>query len=252
MVIEQNKEALFEDLGDLTLYSWFKCRRSPDQTEDMYRKVLDALAILHTTITDHVSECPLLQGRVFDYSHLKWETEYFLERFVRGTMGLTVGKSTDLENDLDGLARTVDAFAKTVVHRDFQSQNIMIPGDSLPRLIDYQGARIGPPAYDVSSILWDPYNRIEHAMRERLLDHYLLRISEFRIAFDETAFRQSILPCRLQRHMQALGAYGYLSEVKGKRYFHKYVPQALAYLKEEADMAREEYPSLCSLIKRLS
>ncbi len=33
--------------------------------------------------------------------------------------------------------------------------------------------------------------------------------------------------------MQALGAYGFLSVVKGKKYFLKHIPEALRLLKEE-------------------
>ena len=71
------------------------------------------------------------------------------------------------------LAESVDSFPKAVVHRDFQSQNIMITRNGTPRLIDYQGARMGPPAYDLASILWDPYYRLEEDMRERLVCCYI-------------------------------------------------------------------------------
>jgi hypothetical protein len=51
--------------------------------------------------------------------------------------------------------------------------------------------------------------------------------------------------------MQALGAYGFLSMVKGRSYFLRYVPQALGYLKEEAEAVTSEYPVLCELISGL-
>jgi aminoglycoside/choline kinase family phosphotransferase len=51
--------------------------------------------------------------------------------------------------------------------------------------------------------------------------------------------------------MQALGAYGYLARVKGKSYFLKYVPRALAYLREETESVRKEYPVLCGIVEAL-
>ena len=36
----KQKQALFEDLGDLSLYSWLKCRRAPEKIEAIYRRVL--------------------------------------------------------------------------------------------------------------------------------------------------------------------------------------------------------------------
>lgn len=243
--------ALFEDLGDLSLYSWLKCPRNGDQIEEMYRKVLDIAVLLHTTATDHVSECRSLQERVFDYSHLRWETAYFIERFVEGLRNIAIEKPSVLQDEFHRLAAAVDAFPKTIVHRDFQSQNIMIVKGTSPRLIDYQGARLGPSAYDIASMLWDPYYRLEGDMRDRLLDYYVAGMSGSDERFDAEAFRRTLLPCRLQRHMQALGAYGFLSKAKGKKYFLKHVPEALRMLKEETALAREEYPTLYKLVSRL-
>jgi hypothetical protein len=51
--------------------------------------------------------------------------------------------------------------------------------------------------------------------------------------------------------MQALGAYGFLSVEKGKKYFLKHVPEALRLLKEETADARNEYPELYRLVSSL-
>jgi aminoglycoside/choline kinase family phosphotransferase len=67
--------------------------------------------------------------------------------------------------------------------------------------------------------------------------------------FSEELFRQSLVPCRLQRHMQALGAYGFLTKVKGKKYFEKHMPEALRLLREEAELAKAEYSELARLVE---
>ena len=167
----EKMQAVFEDLGDISLYSWLKCKREPEQIEAMYRKVLDIAVSTHTKATANVSECPMLQSRVFDYEHFSWETSYFMERFVEGIRGIKIKNIAALDDEFHRLAQKADSFPKTIIHRDFQSQNIMIHKGIL-RLIDYQGARMGPSAYDVASILWDPYYRLEDGMRERLLEYY--------------------------------------------------------------------------------
>jgi aminoglycoside/choline kinase family phosphotransferase len=253
-LIEENAaamSALFEDLGDLSLYSWLKCPRSGEQIEEMYRKVLDSAVLLHTAATKHVAECRYIQERVFDYDHLRWETAYFAERFVEGLKKVVIENPSAVQDEFHRLAAAVDAFPKTIVHRDFQSQNIMVVRGATPRLIDYQGARLGPSAYDIASMLWDPYYRLEDTLRDRLLDYYLIEMSKAGESFDAGAFRKTILPCRLQRHMQALGAYGFLSVVKGKKYFLKHVPEAVRMLKEEIALAKEEYPELHRLVSGL-
>jgi len=121
------------------------------------------------------------------------------------------------------------------------------------RIIDYQGARMGPPGYDIASILWDPYYRLKDNMRERLLGYYISKTKGMiREKFSEKDFRDSLLSCRLQRHMQALGAYGFLSSVKGKKYFLKYAPEGLRLLKEDLSLSRDAYPELYRLVNQLT
>jgi NDP-sugar pyrophosphorylase family protein/aminoglycoside/choline kinase family phosphotransferase len=246
-----NKRALFEDLGDTPLYAYLKLPHDIASVERIYRAVLRSLVTLHATATQHVHECLLLKTRIFDYDYFRWETTYFLDRFVTGLRKRAIDSQPAIEEDLHRLAQRVDAHAKGIIHRDFQCQNIMIHG-GVPRFIDYQGARMAPPAYDLASVLWDPYHRLDDEVRERLLAYYLIEMKqEARTAFDETGFLQSLIPCRLQRHMQALGAYGFLSQVKGKRYFLKHVPEALRLLKDEVGEVRREYPQLARLIASL-
>ena len=246
-----NKTAVFEDVGDMSLYSWLKCPREQDQISEIYRQVLDIAVLIHTTATDHRAECSLLQGRIFDYAHLRWETRYFIERFVEGVRNISITKASEVDEELHKLASKADSFHKTIIHRDFQSQNIMIGKGNIPRLLDFQGARIGPPAYDVASLLWDPYFHLKQKTREGLLHYYIHRMGEFAQWFNEQAFRESLLSCRLQRHMQALGAYGFLSKMKGKNYFLSHIPEGLRLLREDLAEANNEYPLLDELVKKV-
>jgi len=236
----ENRRAVFEDAGDMSLYSWLKCPRSRKETEKVYRKAIDAVVIMHKIKDKDLSECVLLKERVFDYEYFRWETDYFMERFVKGLWDISIDNISALEKELDMLAAKADSLPKNVIHRDLQSQNIMVMKDEL-RLIDFQGARIGPPAYDIASILWDPYHCLDDALRARLIEYYVERMMAETDAFDEGSFRDSLVTCRLQRHMQALGAYGFLSKVKGKKYFLKYVPEGLKLLKEDIELAGDNY-----------
>ena len=85
---EARKRALFEDLGDTSLYSYMKLPHDSGHIEDVYQSVLDILVMLHSRVTRHIHECPLLEQRIFDYEYLRWETGYFLERFVLGLNGI--------------------------------------------------------------------------------------------------------------------------------------------------------------------
>ena len=248
---EAEKRALFEDLGDTSLYAHLKLLHSQDHIEEVYQRVLDILIKLHGPVTGHVHECPTLQARLFDYDHLRWETGYFLERFVLGLRNAAPDNRNKLDQELHSLAQRVDDYPKVIIHRDCQSQNIMLTQLARPRIIDFQGARMAPAAYDLASLLWDPYHRLDDAMRERLIAYYVKGRAANEGMFNEREFQDSLIPCRLQRHMQALGAYGFLSAVKGKKYFLKHVPEALRLLKEETEVAKQGYPELFKLVSRL-
>ncbi len=177
---------------------------------------------------------------------------YFLDRFVAGLHKALLTNRPAVEREFHHLAQKVDNYPKGVIHRDFQCQNIMITPGGIPRVIDFQGARMAPAAYDIASILWDPYYRLDDGLRERLVEYYVGEMKRNSADFHEASFRESLIPCRLQRHMQALGAYGFLSVVKGKKYFLKHIPEALRLLKEETAAAKNDYPELYNLVNSLS
>ncbi|GBE39632.1 D-glycero-alpha-D-manno-heptose 1-phosphate guanylyltransferase [bacterium BMS3Bbin08] len=248
----ENMSAVFEDLGDLSLYSWLKCPRGKKQMEEIYKNIIDILILIHTITAEHIADCQPLQERIFDQEHFLWETAYFMERFVKGIRKKGVKNPFVLQKELQCLALKADSFRKTIIHRDFQSQNIMITDNAVPCLIDYQGARIGPPAYDVVSILWDPYVRLEDSMREGFINYYISKRKDIEgEGFMEEEFRGTLISCRLQRHMQALGAYGFLSAVKAKKYFLKYVPEGLRLLKQDLSVSGDGYPVLRELVMEL-
>ncbi|MCE5194251.1 MAG: phosphotransferase [Nitrospiraceae bacterium] len=239
--------ATFEDLGDVSLYTWLKKTHDDKTIEQMYRKVLDILILIHTEATARVAECPLLQNKIFDYEHYRWETSYFIEQLVKNIKEISIKNTSSLNDEFHNLAAKAVSFHKTIIHRDFQSQNIMIH-NGIPRLIDFQSARIGLPAYDIASILWDPYYRLEDKTRKNLLKYYAAQIKAKDAFFDKDKFEESLIICRLQRHMQALGAFGFLSSSAGKRYFSKYIPKGIKLLKEDIFLVKDEYPELYKLI----
>ncbi|MBN2654536.1 MAG: phosphotransferase [Nitrospirae bacterium] len=238
--------AFFEDLGDVSLYSWMKCKRGTGEVENIYKKALDIAVSIHSIDTAEAN----LITRQFDLEHFSWETSYFLERFVKGYCCFDPDDEVALEKEFAALAAHTGAFKKCVIHRDFQSQNIMIK-DNTPSVIDFQGARIGPAAYDIASILWDPYTELSCLLRNRMLDYYVYARKKLDNSFSSEEFSSSLLYCRLQRHMQALGAYAFLSEVKGKSFFQKHMPACLSLLVLDIEESRGEFPHLAALIKQL-
>jgi hypothetical protein len=108
------------------------------------------------------------------------------------------------------------------VHRDFQSQNLMIKDDKV-WLIDFQGLRRGRQEYDLASLIFDPY--MDHNEQER---EALLALWE-EIA-DERPLETLFHECAAQRLMQALGAYGNIVKNRGDEWYRPHIATAARLL----------------------
>ena len=76
-----------------------------------------------------------------------------------------------VETELKAVADRLEHEPKALVHRDFQSSNVLWKGDE-PCFIDFQGMRLGPAAYDLASFVYDPYVDISEREREALALKY--------------------------------------------------------------------------------
>jgi aminoglycoside/choline kinase family phosphotransferase len=219
-----------EDLGDRDLWSY---RMEPwDIRKELYQSALDQVLTLHTRA--HVAtpiEPPQLQAE-FNAELYRWEQNYFLENCLVRHFGLDadqVEESCDRAR-LSEIAERLASLPRCYVHRDFQSQNIVIK-DGAACFIDFQGMRPGLPQYDLASLLYDPYVRLPREEREELLGHYLESLADLGQAA-AADFRQTFDLCAMQRLMQALGAYGFLGHVKERSHFLEHIPGALTFLRE--------------------
>lgn len=212
-------QVILEDLGDQRLYDLVKKGEPP---LELYRKVIHQLVDLQTRCFQRHQECPDIRSRLFDEHDLLWETDYYAVQYLQGYRGIAPGAEAKARQDalFHELARKVDAQPKSIMHRDFQSQNLMIQFDGSVRVIDYQGSRLGSVYYDLASLLLDPYLLLGDADIEELLRYYHAK-SLNPLAFEDM-FHQFLLAAS-QRVMQALGAYCFLSRVKGLTPFAEHI-----------------------------
>ncbi len=212
-------QVLLEDLGDRRLYDLVK---DGAPAIELYGKAINQLIDLQTRCFQRHQECPDIRSRLFDEHDLLWETDYYKTQYLLGHRGIAYSATDDARLDalFHELARRVDGQPKSIMHRDFQSQNLMIQTDGTVRVIDYQGSRLGSVYYDLASLLLDPYVLLPDADIDELLRYYHQK-SLNPLPFDEM-YRQFLLAAA-QRIMQALGAYCFLSRVKGLPQFRAYI-----------------------------
>jgi len=235
---KDRKIIVFEDLGDLTLYSWLQCKRTDDEIERIYREILKSIGKLHFIISKEAQKLDIPQ---FDYSYFRWESDYFLKECVKEVFKIEV----DLEEELHTIAEVLSKTQKVILHRDLQSQNIMLKNGKI-YFVDYQSARFGPAGYDIASLLWDPYVKLKDEIRQRLVNFYV-EINEL----NPESFFNELSLCRIQRHMQALGAYGFLSFNKGKKNFMKFIPDAINLLMKDIEECHIDFPGIKNLVLML-
>jgi N-acetylmuramate 1-kinase len=214
---------LEEDLGPTTLKRY--CDDDPDNVlkfEKIYKQVIDALCKWQS-IQPHLSK--VISARVMDLDTFLWETAYFSRHCVTDFCGCEHLLTKDWDRERAQLAVEAASLPRGCMHRDFQSENVMIYKGQI-RFVDFQGARLGPPEYDTASLLFDPYmERLDQSLSQKLFTYYRERSPASGIS-DHT-----FNICAAQRLMQALGAYGNLSIHKGKNWYRKYIPLALGRLK---------------------
>ena len=177
----------------------------------------------------------------FDTGLYRWEQDYFLDNFVKGYCDLSLdpGFEIKLRAGFADLSERLCSIPRSLVHRDFQSRNIMVR-DGEPYFIDFQGMRFGNPFYDLASLLIDPYVSIPDEGREELLSFYYVLSSQ---ELDWDAYQASFWDAGVERLMQALGAYGFLGKVKGLEDFLQFIPAGL----NNINLAVSHVPSLASL-----
>jgi hypothetical protein len=158
-----------------------------------------------------------------------WEHDYFLSAYAAAHAHWSPSRTEAARTALARAAALLQASPERLIHRDLQSSNILFREKLSPVFIDYQGMRPGPVAYDLASLLCDPYVSLPPEAQQTLLRHYCRHHPQGR------AIAAAFPAAAVQRLCQALGAYATLSLRPGMARFASYIPRAIAQLRPFAD-----------------
>jgi N-acetylmuramate 1-kinase len=218
-----------EDLGEQDLYgyrddSWLVRRV-------FYESALDEIFKLHSLPESVCLEMKEHLPAEFNAALYRWEQRYFFNHCLGRYFEVGESKRKELVAlpGLREIAKNLAGLPRVLVHRDFQSQNIIIQNGHA-KLIDFQGMRPGLAEYDLASLLFDPYVELSDAERSELTGYYQQKQTEDGRTIDRP-FDETLQLCAMQRLMQALGAYGFLGLVRGHEHFLQYVPRAMRSLR---------------------
>ena len=228
-ISEDRTTYLQQDLGNVTLYTYLASRKSSgvDVTDDMrmwYQKAIDDLIVMQRTCSD-IDFSHAYPRPAFDRQAILWDLNYWKYYFLR--LFHVPFDEELLEKDFDSfISFLLDGDCESFMFRDFQSRNIMIVDDRL-FYIDFQGARLGAPQYDLASLLYSSKSDVPDEMRAELLEYYMDRAE----VTERETFRSRFYGYVLARMMQAMGAYGFRGIIEKKEHFVKSIPYAVKNLR---------------------
>ncbi len=250
---EESGIVLMEDLGDTRLHdyavAWKKDASQSDILMDLYQAVIRELVNMQFNGVQGFKAAWCWDSPLYDRKlMIERESGYFLRAFWQELLGMDF--SRDVEEEIYHIAdRAAEAETQIFLHRDFQSRNIMVK-DGKVRFIDYQGGRLGPPGYDLASLLNDPYSGLSEEMIEMLYHYYIETASVFD-EFDRREFTRCYSFLAFQRNVQIIGAFSFLSNVKKKTFFSQYIYPALIMLNNRLEQPEfSEYGNCRKLVKQ--
>ncbi len=211
---------LVADLGDGDLLSLREAQR--ESRLSAYRLALAELRRFHAVQPDWPLQAP------FDAALYRWEQAYFAEHLIGRHLGGDA--AAFLAHPAPAaLAERLAALPRRPIHRDCQSQNIMLH-EGRAFFIDFQGMREGRPEYDLASLVLDPYMAFSAGEQAELL-------REWECLCGEPTDPAIFCACALQRLMQALGAFANIGYNQQRDWYLNLIPTGLDSLRRIAAQA---------------
>jgi len=237
---------ILEDLGDERVVSG----EPPGPIKERYEIAVDALLALHQhRLPDTLPVAPHVEHRIpyYDLNAFLIEAELLLDWFLPRLQAPIPDSERDSFRALwrELLQPAIDAPA-TWVLRDFHSPNLLW----LPRrtelgrlgLLDFQDAVMGPPAYDLASLLQDARVDVPEQIELALLGRYVRGRRQVDADFDPTQFIRIYVTLAAQRASKILGIFARLDMRDGKPQYLRHMPRVWGYLQRSLS-----HPALESL-----
>lgn len=228
--LPEKGEVVMEDVGRLDLMSLTAPERLP-----WLPKIAAQAARLHVQGPSHPAASSLPLQPPFSQETYLWERDYFRKHLLQVVLQAPELWDEQTATEANVVRNTLLQEPQTLLHRDFQGANIKVQRKTGRCVwIDFQGMRRGAAAYDLASLLYDPY--VEYTPQERL--------DAWR-AYAKAVEREGGTPpqerifhlAAVQRLMQALGAYGKLWRQDGLAWYAEYILPGLQHLLQAATAA---------------
>lgn len=230
ILLDERKASRFwmEDVGTSSALSEWNAL-GVRQKCALYERVLGAVARLHDRGAPAARRARLRLMPPFDRQLYRWERHYFADHFLRRHMACDEATVQAALADLRTVAGRLLGEPLVLIHRDLQSSNILLRRHE-PVFIDFQGMRLGPAAYDLASLLCDPYIHLDENEQMHFLMYYNRQVQR---PIEPGVFWLAAA----ERLSQALGAFARLGGELGLTSFLRHIPPAIQQLERAAERA---------------
>lgn len=236
--IDVDEGALWlEDLGSMDFDQYANAH--PKGLEAAYRHAVDLLVEMQRTLEVH--DAPdIVTARRFGRDILRWELDHYVEwRLVAELAAdLTPAWRDAAGLEFDRLADALAAAPTCVMHRDFQSHNLMVvPSQRRLVMLDFQDAMIGPAMYDAVALLRDSYVVLPNDVRDRLVRRWADAVADDPApgGLDADALVALFHLQTVQRKLKDAGRFVYIDRVKHNPGFLGWIPDSLRYVRDAFD-----------------
>lgn len=212
--------------------------------EHLLFEVVEQVALLHVRGDQaaRLEELPMQKG--FTKGLYDWERDYFRNNMLDRCLEAPE-LWVDAASEYCDLRSVLLREPLVPIHRDLQSANIKVL-DGRVYLIDFQGMRLGSAAYDLGSLLYDPYQCYSQELRGSVWRRYCRKVHDF----NGTPPQSSVLyAAAYQRLLQALGAFGKLWLKDGLEWYKQFIVPGFRMLVEAAREA-DRYPGLLKMARK--
>jgi tRNA threonylcarbamoyl adenosine modification protein YjeE len=225
---------VLEDLGNELVVAG----DPPAPIEARYEVAADLLAALHReSLPDTLAVEPGVPYRLprYDMDAMLIEVELLLDWFLPllGSTPADAVRESYIALWRAALAPAVEA-RPTWVLRDYHSPNLLwLPqreGIARIGLLDFQDAMMGPPAYDVASLLQDARVDVPELIEISLLSRYTRARLAAEPQFDAPGFALLYATMAAQRASKILGIFARLDRRDGKPQYLRHLPRVWTYL----------------------
>lgn len=210
----------------------------PAPNVERYQIAVDMLASLHHEDLPHtVALAPKVDYDIppFDIDAMMVEVGLMIEWYLpdRG-VELTGMMHADFILVWQQLLTRLEGAPTTWTLRDFHSPNLIWlehrADTGRVGLLDFQDAVIGPPAYDLVSLLQDARIDVVGDIEIAMLARYVSARRTANPAFDPAAFAEQYAIMSAQRNTRLLGTFARLNRRDGKPQYLRHQPRVWAYL----------------------